>query len=282
MDMTDETPAATPEQKRRALLAFALVVLIALEVVIFATASKFANHFTAGATVALAFATVFLAMKTQDVVKANEREVAQGQELLAAALRQAASAEVSAKAAREQAEYTSKILLAGNKPLVTLDPNRIIQIDERDDEIRVQVSLLNVGSGVAVFDSKRRPPMLALNWNGEYVKYEVPNVMVLPKDTPVWVDFVIAKADFIRKGPPVAGVDGNLPPSASMNIWYTDAAETYEYRTAVNMEATDRSGRSKGIVATLKPSEVFFRENKLTEASTIDEAVVTRANEVHT
>src|SRR5665647_73665 len=99
------------------------------------TGPEIADYCTAGATVALACATVWLGFKTKAVVQANGGEVLQGQQLLKDATRQANSAEVSAKATGEQADITSRMFLENNRPFVTPDPDSEISIQALESDI---------------------------------------------------------------------------------------------------------------------------------------------------
>jgi len=246
-----------PGSKSLVFILLTVVILTAIEVLIFVTSNPVGNHFTAGATVALAFATVWLGYQTREAVRANENEIDQNRELLSLTRKQADSAAIAAAAAQVQAEVSSKTFVASNRPFITLHPANSTFIEEFPDEIHVSFSLVNYGTGIALFERTAEPAKLTLYWNGSYLVEAFAESIVVPRDAYTVLSFVAQKSDVIRRGLPATRPDGSYT-SALLEIRFLDTSQANRYQTIVSMETTTQTNYASPIVAELKVRDIKF------------------------
>ena len=97
---TDDRTTPTSRMSGKVQLAVAIFVVVVagfIVILVFTASPRVANAFTAGGTISLATATVWLGLKTRDAVLINEREMDQNKDLLALTRQQAESATQSAR-----------------------------------------------------------------------------------------------------------------------------------------------------------------------------------------
>jgi hypothetical protein len=229
---------------------------------------EIAEYGTAGATFILAVATWRLARKTSEVANVAEKELLQGNELLKEANRQANSAEESARAARFQADLTSKIVLASNQPFLTLTPNVSVLIRDAGDSYTVQIALSNFGAGVALFDKSLRPPTLKFNLNGFHDVVGSAERVVVLKESYVHLNFEAEKAKSVKTVPTVE--EGGLLPPAVLEFWFTDANKFNQYKTQIDLVPNAFKHNDASYVAEMTLSDIRFEGPILTAAGNLN------------
>jgi hypothetical protein len=206
---------------------FAGLAAAAVLVLTFTTGSDVAGRFTAGATIVLAVATVWLGAQTRNAVRINEREMDQNRELLALTRRQADS---SAQSAR--------ILSESSRPFVAPINKGPIWVGLVNERWSITVPLWNYGSSIAILETGDRRAKLMFARDGDHVARAKTDSVIIPKETGVDLSFSINPKDVARAGGPVGRPDGTYI-AASLEYWFTDCAKQTHYMVHAEYDAED-------------------------------------------
>ena len=216
----------TPQQGRLGTI-FAGLAAAAVLVLTFTTSSNVAGRFTAGATIVLAVATVWLGTQTRNAVRINEREMDQNRELLALTRQQADSAAQSAR-----------ILSESSRPFVAPINEGPIWVGLVDERWSITVPLWNYGSSIAILETGDRRAKLLFARDGVHVARAKTDSVIIPKETRVDLSFSIDPKDVARAGGPVGRPDGTYI-AASLEYWFTDSAKQTHYMVHAEFDAED-------------------------------------------
>jgi hypothetical protein len=206
-----------------------IVVVVASFVVIlvFSASPRVANAFTAGGTISLAAATVWLGLKTREAVQINEREMEQNKDLLALTRQQA-----------DSATQSTRILSESSRPFVVPQGDKPIWVNSIGGRWTVGFPLWNYGSSIAILEVGERQPKLLFAHEGDHVARGKANSVIIPKDSGVSVAFSIDPQDVARAGGPVSRPDGTYI-AASLDFWFTDSTKNTHYMVHAEFDADE-------------------------------------------
>jgi len=228
--MTDEVSTPTTRTPGTVRLAIAIAVVVGagfIVILVFAASPRVANAFTAGGTISLAAATVWLGIKTRDAVLINEREMDQNKDLLGLTRQQADSATQSAR-----------ILSESSRPFVVPQSDGPIWVFNVNERWSVTFPLWNHGSSMAILEGGDRRPKLLFALEGDHVAHGHANSVIIPKESAVNLSFSIDPKNVARHGGPVTRPDGTHI-AAALDFWFTDSSKNTHYMVHAEFDAED-------------------------------------------
>ncbi|HEY5103864.1 MAG TPA: hypothetical protein VII65_02355 [Acidimicrobiales bacterium] len=157
-----------------AIAIFVVVFASFIVILVFTASPHVANAFTAGGTISLAAATVWLGLKTRDAVLINEREMDQNKDLLALTRQQA-----------ESATQSTRILSESSRPFVIPQSDKPIWVNSVGGLWIVSFPLWNYGSSIAILEAGDRQPKLLFAHEGDHVARGKANSVIIPKESGV-------------------------------------------------------------------------------------------------
>jgi hypothetical protein len=238
-----------------AVIVIVFLILVTIEVLIFVDHSQNPSRYIAAATVLLAFATASLGFYTWRAVQTSAVQIDLDRQLIEYSKSQSASAETAARAATEQAAITAKIHLASNRPFVTLSPSDGIYIHDQPNDWRVKFTLVNLGTGIAIFERLKDPAVLTLYWQGKHVIRSFADLMVVNRSSTTPLEFVASKSSGTEDQPSTAA--GAII-KAHLEFNYTDTSKEICYRTRVRMDLAPQLQWPEPIVAELFVKDIDF------------------------
>ena len=228
--VTDKVSKPTARISVKVKLAIAIAVVVVggfIVILVFAASSRVANAFTAGGTISLAAATVWLGLKTRDAVLVNEREMDQNKDLLALTRQQA-----------ESATQSARILSESSRPFVVPRSEGPIWVALVDEHWSITFPLWNYGTSIAILEIGDRRPKLLFSREGVHAARGKADSVIIPKESGVNLSFSIDPKDVARAGGPVTRPDGTYI-AAVLEFWFTDSAKNTHYMVHAEFDAED-------------------------------------------
>jgi len=228
MTNDDSVRALSKPKRFRFVVGFAIVIAAGFTLILlFAASPRVANAFTAGGTISLAGATVWLGLQTRDAVRINEREMDQNKDLLVLTRQQADSATQSAR-----------ILSESSRPFVVPQSDGPIWVGILNERWSITFQLWNYGSSMAILEVGDRRPRLIFARDGDHVAHGKTDSVIIPKESGVNLTFIINPKDVARAGGPVTRADGTYI-AATLDFWFTDSSKNTHYMVHAEYDAEE-------------------------------------------
>jgi hypothetical protein len=228
--MTDEVsmPNASKSKRIRFVVGIAIVAAAGFTlIVLFAASPRVANAFTAGGTISLAGATVWLGIQTRDAVRINEREMDQNKDLLELTRQQA-----------DSATQSTRILADSSRPFVVPKSDGPIWVGVLNERWSVTFDLWNFGSSMALLEDGERRPKLILAHNGDHAAHGKADSVIIPKESGCKVSFSMDPKEVARAGGPVSRPNGTFI-AAALDFWFSDSSKRTHYMVHAEFESDD-------------------------------------------